>query len=111
LQNEIAALTAQVERLTKALDELTPGGSEFHDDPERCLQFIKDRMTSNGKLAAERNELREALTACFEWLENAPFDYNNGNTHEGIDEGNVLGWQTHASLMEIVLHALRKDTE
>jgi len=67
LQNEIATLTAQVERLTKA------------------------------------------LTACFEWLENAPFDYNNGNTHEGIDEGNVLGWQTHASLMEIVLHALGKD--
>lgn len=36
------ALVAEVRRWRKALTELTPGGSEFADDPERCAQFVHD---------------------------------------------------------------------
>ena len=33
------------------------------------------------------------------WLENADFDYSNGNTCNGVDEGNVLGWNAHSKIV------------
>lgn len=41
------------------LESLTPGGSEFHNDPQMCKQFIRDRLATVTKVARERNELRE----------------------------------------------------
>ena len=34
------------------------------------------------------------------WLENADISYCNGNTHNGIDEGEVLGMKVHMSLLK-----------
>ena len=34
------------------------------------------------------------------WLANAPLDYNNGITHNGIDEGNIRGWKVHDKLLK-----------
>lgn len=34
----------------RILEILTPGGSEFYNDPVRCYQHIKDRFDSNHKL-------------------------------------------------------------
>lgn len=44
--------------LCRRLEDLTPGGSEFHDSPDNCIGWVKDRMEHVGKLAKERNELR-----------------------------------------------------
>ena len=48
--------------LLRYLEELTPGGSEFSNSPKACFQWIKQRLSVSGKVAAERNALREELT-------------------------------------------------
>ena len=46
-----------VEQLEKALLDLTPGGSEFVNDPMRCVEFVKDRMANVMKVAKENKQL------------------------------------------------------
>jgi hypothetical protein len=46
-------------KLMRLLLDLTPGGSEFAGDPEACAAWLRARLASTGKLAAERNKLRE----------------------------------------------------
>jgi hypothetical protein len=63
------ALAAEVERLSKewdkyrlALEHLTPGGSEFHADAERCARYVKETFDSNHatmkRAIKQRNEAR-----------------------------------------------------
>ena len=52
------------------------------------------------ELLKENVNLRAALVECVEWLDNAPLDYSNGVTHNGIDEGNVRGWQAHSEIVK-----------
>jgi len=53
----IARLHAEL----KSFESLTPGGSEFADDPKAVLAWLKDRLSTMGNLAAERNQLRAEL--------------------------------------------------
>jgi len=62
----IDAFTAYIKRFEAAhkilrqyLEQLTPGGSEFHNSPEICFQWVQQRLSVAGKVAAERNLLRE----------------------------------------------------
>jgi len=48
--------------LMKMIEKLTPGGSEFYNNPERCINWANDRMSSAGTLAAERNRLRTQVS-------------------------------------------------
>lgn len=55
-------------RAMRALESLTPSGSEFVNDPEACVAFVRDRLAFAIQLAKERNaaqkdarELRDAL--------------------------------------------------
>ena len=46
-EEHIARTIYEVTKLPQwkaALEGLTPSGSEFVDDPERCRQFVKDRL-------------------------------------------------------------------
>lgn len=45
--------------------------------------------------------IRLAVVAqnAMDWLENAPIEYSNGVTHNGMDEGNVRGWEGHKKLV------------
>jgi DNA repair exonuclease SbcCD ATPase subunit len=45
--------------LERLLESLTPGGPEFSGDPGACAAWVRARLASVGKLAAERNKLRE----------------------------------------------------
>lgn len=47
--------------LTEKIEKLTPGGSEFHGDINKCIEWVKDRLYTTGKIAAERNALTEKL--------------------------------------------------
>jgi len=58
------------------------------------------------RLQAENEKLVEALTECVEWLDNAPFDYSNGITYQGSDEGDVLGWNGHTKIVNQARAAL-----
>jgi hypothetical protein len=60
-QKRIAALESQ-------LESLTPGGSEFHGSAQHCIEWIKDRLSTTGKIAAERNMLESQLAAANEWI-------------------------------------------
>ena len=46
-----------------ALHSLTPMGSEFVSSPEECVRWVRARLETMGKLAAERNRLREQNTS------------------------------------------------
>jgi hypothetical protein len=52
------SLVADRSRFRSAILSLTPGGSEFYDEPERCVEWARERMANAAKLAKERNELR-----------------------------------------------------
>jgi hypothetical protein len=51
------------ESLLDALFALTPGGSEFVGSPQRCLEFIRDRMAAAMKVAAKNKTLEAELEA------------------------------------------------
>lgn len=52
---------------------------------------------------------QNALAKVLDWLENAPIDYSNGNTFDGVDEGEVRGWRAHNQLIEIVKAAMKEN--
>jgi hypothetical protein len=41
-----------------ALESLTPGGSEFYDDPDRCVSFVKDHDQSQHRHLIELVKIR-----------------------------------------------------
>ena len=59
LEARIADLEAENERLVKAIESLTPGGSEFFNDPDRCIDFLKHLPKMNVKLKLKNKRLRE----------------------------------------------------
>lgn len=46
LAAEVNRLREETKRLDRLFQSLTPGGSEFVNDPERCIKFAKDVQTS-----------------------------------------------------------------
>ncbi len=54
-------------------------------------------------------ELRKAVQDALDWLEHAPISYANGNVHDGMDEGDVLGGRYHDKLTA-QLHAALNTT-
>lgn len=63
---DVDALTAERDVLRRLLESLTPGGSEFYDNPEACAMWARNRVGITSKIAVERNELRaerDALAA------------------------------------------------
>ncbi len=47
----------------RLLEILTPGGSEFHENPQRCAAWVQERLDSAQRLTVraytERNEMRQ----------------------------------------------------
>ena len=68
----IQAQVAENVRLKNMLESLTPGGSEFHNDPERCTEYALERRDSLREIAKsavkEKLRLEKELTA----LQNVP---------------------------------------
>lgn len=54
-------MTYTADELMRILESLTPGGSEFHNSPDMCAEWIRGRLATTGKIAAERNRLRGEL--------------------------------------------------
>lgn len=55
-----------LDRYRKALETLTPGGSEFYGEPERCAEFVRDRLSFTVQQQKRINELVKALEAIIE---------------------------------------------
>ena len=58
---EADELRRQLAEMQAALENLTPGGSEFAGSFAVCLNWIRTRLATTGHVAAERNELRRQL--------------------------------------------------
>jgi len=54
-------LQAENEQLKKLLESLTPGGSEFYNDPERCAAFIREQLAAPPKIIAGLKKQVEVL--------------------------------------------------
>lgn len=79
------------------------------DDPRlaRLTESIQaNQSILDGNFLVENRKLKEVLEECLQWLENAPFDYSNGNTCQGIDEGEYYGGRGHAALVEKIKQVL-----
>jgi hypothetical protein len=72
-QNRLIDVLEIQERLEAFLLDLVPGGSEFHDNPARCAEWIRERLATTGKIARERNELRAAAETLAEALEKVEY--------------------------------------
>lgn len=90
--------------LIKQLEALTPGGSEFHNDSERCLEWIKDRLETTAKIAGERNELRERVRE----LEGEITVRDNLVKNAGKD---IKMWMDKAEQAEAETATLKKEVE
>lgn len=55
-------LRAENDRLVAELVALTPGGSEFHNSPDNCIRWVRERMRTCAKIAKDRNRLRTELS-------------------------------------------------
>jgi hypothetical protein len=73
-------LVKRVQDLERLLESLTPGGSEFAGDPQSCARWVRDRLASVGKLAAERNRYQGQAAALANALQ-AIYDGINDEWH------------------------------
>jgi hypothetical protein len=44
---------AELERVNKLLHDITPGGSEFYNDPDRCIENIKEQIEISRRIAKQ----------------------------------------------------------
>lgn len=92
LEKELRNCRRDQKNLHHRLLRLTPGGSEFTGSPNRCLDFIKDRMSTVMEVAKERNHYRDLIREAqvvmaapnsgrtgHVWLEIPQEDYENIN--------------------------------
>jgi hypothetical protein len=84
-------------KLTKSIREKTFLLSDIETTPEHFL--------------VENKLLRDTLQDCLMWLENAPFDYSNGNSEGGVDEGEYYGGRGHCALVDKIKTVLGVDDE
>ena len=50
LLDALQAAEQRAEAAERLLERLTPGGSEFHDNPTMCAQWVTDRLSTLAKL-------------------------------------------------------------
>jgi hypothetical protein len=58
---DIGLTPEEVVGFCKELEKLTPGGSEFYNDPGKCLDWVKDWLSMTKKFAKDRIHLRAEL--------------------------------------------------
>ncbi len=71
-------------------------------------QAMNPAIANYNELQETITKLREILSDTLLFLNEAPFDFSNGVTHEGFDEGNVLGWKSHEQLVSELETTLKK---
>jgi len=71
------------QKAQRLLESLTPGGSEFVDDPERCVEFVKEQLSAakQAVLVSKKGleKMEEAAVAFGEWRSNGDdYDITDG---------------------------------
>lgn len=84
-------------RSQQILESLTPGGSEYFNDPERCGAYIKAKIQSQHELIKSQvKRLKEAEEEQGEMIEDVLF--LNALDAAGVD--NWVGYEEAKKIME-----------
>lgn len=59
-------LQQKYDAVVKLLESLTPGGSEFYNDPEYCVKYVKDLIASFPKMLLEERKKYDAVREALE---------------------------------------------
>lgn len=59
----LIAANRDAERYRLALESLTPGGSEYHRDPERCVEVVREMKREPGRIVSQLRAEVERLSA------------------------------------------------
>jgi len=69
LRGKLEQTKAENRTLKKSFEEFTPGGSEFSNDPGRCILWIKDRLSSLNEQVKGRKKAESELSTTKKALE------------------------------------------
>ncbi len=104
---ETRAQSAEIERLHRLLESLTPGGSEFHDSPNACIEWVKSQTEALTHVAKqgiindrEKNAEIERLRAELESTNSEWLVYKHEFHKQRQEVERLLVWQ--AEVVEIV---------
>jgi hypothetical protein len=88
--DDLAKLRADL----KSFEGLTPGGSEFVNDPKAVYAWIKDRLDTVIHVASERNKLRADLATANQTIAEVMRVIKNvqDELDQFIPEGRILGY-------------------
>ena len=70
------------ESLCYELEKLTPNGSEYHQNPKQCLQFIQDRLTNARRIAMQAIQQRNEMIQENNTLKTRIAELERGNKSE-----------------------------
>jgi hypothetical protein len=79
----VLSLIGEVRELRRLLEDLTPGGSEFHGDPQRCAECVRERLASVARVQAENRRLREALEEIVKGAPDEEPEWDDGSYNFG----------------------------
>lgn len=83
-----AAALADARKARRALEALTPWGSEFHNDPERCAAFVRDRLgnlqESVKRTIQQRNDARKVIEECVGAMSEAAVEISNWDDPQNV---------------------------
>lgn len=91
--------------------ELDANLTEFAAQLTQTIGLLKwaiqqaERPTGEERQPTGRDAAIAAIEAALDHLRNAPFTYENGVTHNGLDEGAVRGREAHERLTDQLEHA------
>jgi hypothetical protein len=81
---EVAAVTGERDEARRLLEGLTPGGSEFHDNPQRCAEWARQEISRNiqGRVDAVAARNRAEAELAIECTKNRRLENSNWRLFE-----------------------------
>jgi hypothetical protein len=109
----IRSLLAEIERRDRALQSLTPGGSEYVNDPERCVSFVRERHESQFALLKKFKLERDEQSARAEKAEaeNDKLRDNSTDWYHKFTQALARAEKAEAELAQLRLMELGKPSD
>ena len=110
LESQLHQEREKRQQLTKLLESLTPGGTEFYNDPDRCVQWVKDRLAIVSEQVKKRQQAEADNAALMEAMNKAKHRLENSFLLAALDILKFALSEPHpgAALLEEV-ERLRKE--
>ena len=104
--SDLASLSFSLRTRCDALEAIEADSLSVREALATTIDERDEARAEAERLRAQVATIEQALAKALDWFENAPVSYANGNTHNGLDEGSVIGGQMHDELTEQIRCAL-----